>query len=120
MEQLVQLMETTPGQARGDLQQEAVNNANVRLWRIIADQLQLWATAVDNHKYHIVEHCRYLSVASKKIKQLHVKEKVKEIEGKFSVAHDFPAIVAGPRSLLACRLGGVAHAAGAERGEGRT
>ena len=104
MEQLVHSLETGVGQARGDPQQEAINNANARLWRIMADQLQFWATAVDNHKYHIVEHYRYLSAASKKVKQLHdnskdkfdqIVKKVKEIEGKLDSVHDFPNLVAG-------------------------
>ena len=70
----------------------------------MADQLQLWATAVDNHKDHIVEHYRYLSAAPKKVKQLHhnskdkfdqIVNKIMEIEGKLDSVHDFPNLVAG-------------------------
>ena len=73
----------------------------------MASQLQLWATAVDNHKDHIVRQYRYIHVASKKAKEFHdvskdrfnkivndVRNKLKETEDKLNAAHDFPAIVA--------------------------
>ena len=101
MEQLVQAME------RGDPQQEALNSLNAQLWRVMASQLQLWSTAVDNHKDHIVRHYRYLNTASKKVKDLHdgskdkfdkiihdVQNKFKEMEDKIGVTQNFPAIVA--------------------------
>ena len=107
MEQLVQAMEAQLGQARGDPQQEALNNLNAQLWRVMASQLQLWSTAVDNHKDHIVRHHRYLNTASKKVKDLHdgskdkfdkiihdVQNKFKEMEDKIGATQDFPAIVA--------------------------
>ena len=62
MEQLVQAMEAQLGQARGDPQQEALNGLNAQLWRVMTSQLQLWSTAVDNHKDHIIRHYRYLHV----------------------------------------------------------
>ena len=71
MEQLVQAMEAQLGQARGDPQQEALNGLNAQLWRVMTSHLQLWSTAVDNHKDHIVRHYRYLNTASKKVKDLH-------------------------------------------------
>ena len=73
----------------------------------MTSQLQLWSTAVDNHKDHIVRHYHYLHVASKKVKDLHdsskdrfdkvvhdVRNKFKEMEDKLNAAHDFPAMVA--------------------------
>ena len=100
-------MEAQVGQARGDPQQEAINNLNAQLWRVMASQLQLWSTAVDNHKDHIVRHYRYLNTASKKVKDLHdsskdrfdkivhdVRNKFKEMEDKIGATQDFPAIVA--------------------------
>ena len=54
MDQAIQQLETLVGQARGDPQQEAINNLNIQVWRIMASQLQLWPTAVDNHKDHLV------------------------------------------------------------------
>ena len=93
MDQAIQQLEALVGQAQGDPQQEAINNLNIQVWRIMASQLQLWSTAVDNHKDHLVRHYRYLHVASQKVKDLHdssrdrfdkvvhdVREKFKELE----------------------------------------
>ena len=100
MEQLVQQLEAQVVQMRGDPQQEAINNLNAQLWRVMTSQLQLWSTAVDNHKDHIVRHYRYLHALHANSKErfdkvVHdVGNKLKEIEDKVGATQDFPAIVA--------------------------
>ena len=100
MEQLVQQLEAQVGQMRGDPQQEAINNLNAQLWRVMASQLQLWSTAVDNHKDHIVRHYRYLHVLHANSKERFekivrdVRDKFKELGDKIGATQDFPSLVA--------------------------
>ena len=100
MEQLIQQLEAQVGQTRGDPQQEAINNLNAQVWRVMASQLQLWSTAVDNHKDHIVRHYRYLHVLHANSKErfdkvVHdLRDKLKELEDKIGAAQDFPSLVA--------------------------
>ena len=65
MEQLIQAMEAQIGHAQGDPQQIAMNDLNVQLWRAFMVQQDLWRTAVDNHKDHIVRQHHYIYQASK-------------------------------------------------------